>query len=95
MIGWLTGLAQRAIASGERVYELLDAPLEMEERPDAAPLPQATGAVTFDDVSFSYVDRPVLEDVDLEVPAGAPSRSSATPGAARPRSPTSCRASTT
>ena len=70
MIGWLTGLAQRAIASGERVYELLDAPLEMQERPDAAPLPQATGAVTFDDVSFSYVDRSVLEDVDLEVPAG-------------------------
>ena len=26
VIGWLTGLAQRAIASGERVYELLDAP---------------------------------------------------------------------
>jgi ATP-binding cassette subfamily B protein len=70
VIGWLTGLAQRAIASGERVYELLDAPIEMEERPDAAPLPQATGAVTFDDVSFSYVDRPVLDDVSLEVPAG-------------------------
>jgi ATP-binding cassette subfamily B protein len=70
MIGWLTGLAQRAIASGERVYELLDAPLEMQERPDAAPLPQATGAVSFDNVSFSYVDRTVLEDVDLEVPAG-------------------------
>jgi len=70
VIGWLTGLAQRAIASGERVYELLDAPLEMEERPDATPLPQAAGAVAFDGVSFSYVDRPVLEDVDLEVPAG-------------------------
>ena len=70
VIGWLTGLAQRAIASGQRVYELLDAPLEMEERADAAPLPQASGAVTFDDVSFSYVDRQVLEDVSLEVPAG-------------------------
>ena len=70
VIGWLTGLAQRAIASGDRVYELLDAPLELEERRGAAPLPQARGAVTFDDVSFSYVDRPVLEDVSLEVPAG-------------------------
>jgi ATP-binding cassette subfamily B protein len=70
VIGWLTGLAQRAIASGERVYELLDAPVEMEERPGATPLPQATGAVTFDDVSFSYVDRPVLDDVSLEVPPG-------------------------
>ncbi|MCX6362782.1 MAG: ABC transporter ATP-binding protein [Actinobacteria bacterium] len=75
VIGWLTGLAQRAIASGERVYEVLDAPLEMEERPDARPLraPDGgppVGAVTFDDVWFSYVDRPVLEAVSLDVPAG-------------------------
>jgi ATP-binding cassette subfamily B protein len=70
VIGWLTGLAQRAIASGDRIYELLDAPLEMEERPDAAPLPQVDGAVAFEGVSFSYVDRPVLDDVGLEVPAG-------------------------
>ena len=41
IIGWLTGLAQRAIASGNRVYELLDAPLEMTERPDARPLARA------------------------------------------------------
>ncbi|MCX6371489.1 MAG: ABC transporter ATP-binding protein [Actinobacteria bacterium] len=75
VIGWLTGLAQRAIASGERVYQVLDAPLEMEERPDAQPLrgPDGgppLGAVTFDDVWFSYVDRPVLEAVSLDVPAG-------------------------
>jgi len=75
VIGWLTGLAQRAIASGERVYQVLDAPLEMEERPDARPLrgPDGgppVGAVTFDDVYFSYVDRPVLEAVSLDVPAG-------------------------
>jgi ABC-type multidrug transport system fused ATPase/permease subunit len=88
IIGWLTGLAQRAIASGERVYEVLDAPLEMTEKPDARPLrdafgltaeesasadaaaPGPTGAVSFDDVWFSYVDRPVLRGVSLEVPAG-------------------------
>jgi ABC-type multidrug transport system fused ATPase/permease subunit len=71
VIGWLTGLAQRAIASGNRVYELLDAPLEMVERANAPPLPaDAAGAVTFAGVSFGYADRPVLEDVSLEVPAG-------------------------
>jgi ABC-type multidrug transport system fused ATPase/permease subunit len=75
VIGWLTGLAQRAIASGERVYQVLDAPLEMVERPDARPLrgPDGgppLGAVTFEDVWFSYVDRPVLEAVSLDVPAG-------------------------
>ncbi len=91
VIGWLVGLAQRAIASGERVYEVLDSPLEMTERPDAKPLagplglpagagagaagpagaaPGPAGAVSFDDVWFSYVDRPVLQGVSLEVPAG-------------------------
>ena len=75
VIGWLIGLAQRAIASGERVYQVLDAPLEMQERPDARPLRGAdggppVGAVTFEDVYFSYVDRPVLEAVSLAVPAG-------------------------
>jgi ATP-binding cassette, subfamily B, bacterial len=43
VIGWLTGLAQRAIASGERVYQVLDAPLEMTEKPDAQPLRDRTG----------------------------------------------------
>ena len=76
VIGWLTGLAQRAIASGDRVYELLDAPLEMEEKPDAVALPCEagiacpSGAVTFAHVSFAYGDRQVLDDVSLEVPAG-------------------------
>jgi ATP-binding cassette subfamily B protein len=70
VIGWLTGLAQRAIASGDRVYELLDAPVEMEERPGAAPLPALRGDVVFEGVTFSYADRDVLVDVDLAVPAG-------------------------
>jgi ATP-binding cassette subfamily B protein len=95
VIGWLTGLAQRAIASGERVYEVLDAPVELTEKPGAQPLrdalgmsPEAVsvraggakrgggtegpaGAVSFDDVWFGYLDRPVLQGVSLEVPAGS------------------------
>lgn len=39
VIGWLTGLAQRAIASAQRIYEILDAPLEMTDRPGARELP--------------------------------------------------------
>jgi ATP-binding cassette subfamily B protein len=70
MLGWLTGLAQRAIASGERVYEILDAPLEMTESADAQPLADPRGAVRFERVSFAYPGRPVLVDVDLDVPAG-------------------------
>lgn len=70
VIGWLTGLAQRAIASGERVYQIIDAPLEMTERSTPRPLSRPRGAVTFEHVSFDYGDRPVLADIDLVVPAG-------------------------
>ena len=70
VLGWLTGLAQRAIASGERVYQIVDAPLEMTQSHAARPLARAQGEVSFEKVSFSYVDRPVLMDVDLHVAAG-------------------------
>jgi len=39
VLGWLTGLAQRAIASAQRVYEIVDTPLAMVDRPDARELP--------------------------------------------------------
>jgi ABC-type multidrug transport system fused ATPase/permease subunit len=72
VIGWLTSLAQRAVASGERVYEVLDAPLEMTERPDARPVRWAGrgGTVVFDGVSLDFDGRPILRDVSLVVPAG-------------------------
>ncbi len=72
VLGWLVSLAQRAIASGERVYELLDAPLELLDAPGAQPLRLATpgGAVTFEYVAFAFTGRPVLETVNLHVPAG-------------------------
>ena len=70
VVGWLAGLMQRAIASGRRVFEILDAPLEMTERRDPLPVGSARGAVRFEDVSFSYIDHMVLEEVALDVPAG-------------------------
>jgi ATP-binding cassette subfamily B protein len=72
IIGWLTSLAQRTVASGDRVYELLDAPLELQERPGAPALRlgRPPGAVTLDAVSFGFGGRRVLADVSLDVPAG-------------------------
>jgi len=80
MIGWLTGLAQRAAASLRRVYELLDAPIEMTDAPQATELPAATAgapgsskgaAVRFEDVRFAYDQHTVLDGIDLDVPAGS------------------------
>jgi ATP-binding cassette subfamily B protein len=68
----IANVIQSAVASAERVFELLD---EAEEVPDPvtpAVLPAAaSGRVTFEDVAFRYVaDRPLIEDLDLVVEPG-------------------------
>jgi ATP-binding cassette subfamily B protein len=71
MLGYWISEFQRAIASGERIFEVIDEPEEVVERPDAQPLPAGEGHIRFENVSFGYHDdRPVLEDVDLQVEAG-------------------------
>jgi ATP-binding cassette subfamily B protein len=45
-----------SMVSFERVFEILDLPLEIEDKPDAIELTQVAGAVTFGNVSFSYTD---------------------------------------
>ena len=71
MLGSWIGWAQRAIASGERIFELLDEPEEIVERKDARPLPAGDGDLRFEHVTFGYEpERPVLEDVDLAIAPG-------------------------
>jgi ABC-type multidrug transport system fused ATPase/permease subunit len=71
MLGMALGMAQRAVASGARVFELLDRQPELTAPADAPPLPPGAGRVSFRGVSFGYgAGQPVLRDVDLEVEAG-------------------------
>ncbi len=71
MLGMWVGQAQRAIAAGKRIFEVLDEPEEVSDPPGAAQLPPGPGHVVFEGVSFGYdPERPVLEDVTLDVPAG-------------------------
>jgi len=71
MLGMWIGQAQRAVAAGERIFEILDEPEEVADAPDASRLPDGPGQVVFEDVSFGYdIERPVLEDIDLRIPAG-------------------------
>ncbi|MFL5943815.1 MAG: ABC transporter ATP-binding protein [Gaiellaceae bacterium] len=70
-LGMWIGQAQRATAAGERIFEIMDAPEEIADKPDAIELPPGGGELRFEDVDFEYMeDRPVLEDIDLDVPAG-------------------------
>src|SRR5881398_2919469 len=69
--GMWIGQAQRATASGERIFQVIDEPEDVTDRPNATDLPAGGGHIRFENVSFEYLPgRPVLENVDLDVPAG-------------------------
>jgi ABC-type multidrug transport system fused ATPase/permease subunit len=71
-LGMLIGQAQRAVAGGTRIFEVLDAEPDVKDAPGARPMPAGDGAVRFEGVSFAYDPGgpPVLEDIDLDIPAG-------------------------
>jgi ATP-binding cassette subfamily B protein len=70
-IGMLIGSAQRAAASGQRVFEILDTEPQVPEPAHPVPLPAGGGHVRLEGVTFGYEpDRPVLRDLDLDIPAG-------------------------
>ena len=73
----ITGLAQllesaqQAFAGAERVIEILDAPQSIVDCPGAVSIEKAQGRISFEEVSFSYIDGvPVLSDVTFEIKPG-------------------------
>lgn len=68
----INDLIQRAAAAGRRVFEVLDAPISVADRPDAIALPSPLrGEVRFEKVSFAYDNsHPVLQGIDLHIRAG-------------------------
>lgn len=64
---------QEALAGAERVSELLLEEPEIVDQPGAHNYRgRARGAIQFENVSFSYLtDRPILRNIDLDVPAGS------------------------
>ena len=70
MIGWLVNTFARAVSSGERIFEVLDAKSPVQERPNARSLVNIKGAVGFHNVGFDYGRQPVLQDISLEAAPG-------------------------
>jgi len=60
----ITSLSQSA-ASAHRVFEIIDAPIEVEDKPDAVILPPARGSVIFENVSFRYAGSETLSLTDV------------------------------
>jgi ATP-binding cassette subfamily B protein len=70
-LGMWVGQAQRATASGERIFQVMDEPEEIADRPNAVELPEGGGHLRFEGVGFEYMaGRPVLQDIDLELVPG-------------------------
>jgi ABC-type multidrug transport system fused ATPase/permease subunit len=70
-LGMAMGMAQRAIASGNRLFEVLDREPRIESPPGAPALPAGGGRVELRGVSLSYDGAgPALSEVDLAVEAG-------------------------
>ncbi|GAC1316131.1 MAG: ABC transporter ATP-binding protein [Thermoleophilaceae bacterium] len=71
MLGIALGMAQRAVASGARVFEILDTQPTMTAPAGAPPLPDGGGHVVLRGVSFAHDGgEPVLAGIDLDVRAG-------------------------
>ena len=62
---------QTAVAAGDRVFAVMDEPVEIVDLPHARSLSGVREGVRFERVSFAYEpDKPVLRELELEVPAG-------------------------
>ncbi|MGI9116691.1 MAG: ABC transporter ATP-binding protein [Gaiellales bacterium] len=72
MLGGWIGDTQRFVASSQRIFQILDMRPDIEDAPDARPVPAGGGAIRFEDVTFGYdADRPVIRDVDLAIEPGS------------------------
>jgi ATP-binding cassette, subfamily B, bacterial MsbA len=70
-LGKLPAIIQPGLVASERVFEFLDAPVEIKDRPGAVPFPGIQEEVAFRKVSFAYrKGDSVLQDIDFVAPAG-------------------------
>ena len=73
MLGMIIMMGQRAAASAERIYEILDEQPTVVDRPGAVDLVDCRGDVSFETVDFAYGDASnplVLDDFDLHLRPG-------------------------
>ncbi len=66
----LYGTFQSAMAALEKTLGVLETKPTMVDRPGAADLPPISGSIALRDVTFGYLDEPVVRDVNLEIRAG-------------------------
>jgi len=63
-------ILHQGLAGAERVFEILDEPPSIQDKPDAIIAPRFAKAIEFHDVSFAYGSKPVLTHINLTIRAG-------------------------
>jgi subfamily B ATP-binding cassette protein MsbA len=66
----MNNVIQQGMAAAHRVYDILDTAPEIEDKPDAIPLPPMRDKLQLRNVQFRYGNEPVLKDINLKVVAG-------------------------
>jgi ATP-binding cassette, subfamily B, bacterial MsbA len=61
---------QKGLVSVERVYALIDSPIDIRNSKTPSSLPDFTSSIQFNNVTFSYNQEPVLKNIDLTIPKG-------------------------
>lgn len=70
-LGFLVNSAATAVASAARVFEIIDTPNDILEKPDAIPLTNPRGDVAFENVSFAYREgQSILQNVSFQATSG-------------------------
>src|SRR3954463_13039010 len=71
MLGGFMMMSQRAAASAQRIFEILDTEPEVQDRPGAIDLVTCQGAIDFDHVRFGYGDGPdIVNDLSFSIRPG-------------------------
>lgn len=71
MVANVTNSIQMSLTGAQRVFEVMDAPIEINSKPDAIDLEEPKGSVTFDNLSFRYeTGDDVLSNISFEVAPG-------------------------
>lgn len=70
-LGMIIPAVAMAASAGERIFEILDAPSEVRDAPDAYPLPPVQGHVRFEQIGFAYFGRhQVLKAINIDAKPG-------------------------
>lgn len=69
-LGKISMEIQQSSASADRIFEIIDTPITVSNKPDAKPISTPLEALTFENVEFGYDDKQVFSSLNLELKAG-------------------------